>query len=194
MANKNVVIKGLIEGVLTDLMIKTVGDQVYLDESTTLTAKLAEILADVALKANKTDVTQEIKTAIDGLIGGAPGTYDTLKEIADYIAAHENIVTALNEAIGNKADKAEFEVVKATVEGLGALSKKDKVAEADLDAALAEKINNASAGNHSHANKAVLDGIQASDVTNWNGKSKVYIQAEQPESLAEGDLWLQVNA
>ena len=34
-----------------------------------------------------------------------PGTYDPLKEIADYIAAHEEVAEALNQAITNKADK-----------------------------------------------------------------------------------------
>ncbi len=41
----------------------------------------------------------------------------------------------------------------------GKLASKDTVAEADLDAALKEKVNAASEGNHSHANKAFLDTL-----------------------------------
>ena len=45
------------------------------------------------------------------------------------------------------------------------------ITEADLDAALAEKVNAASDGNHSHANKAVLDTITATKVSAWDAKS-----------------------
>ena len=44
-------------------------------------------------------IVDYVNEKIDELIGGAPGTYDTLKEIADYIAAHEEVAEALNEAI-----------------------------------------------------------------------------------------------
>lgn len=53
-----------------------------------------------------TDVDKKISTAKSEIIGGAPTTYDTLKEIADYIESHKSVETALNAAIGNKADKA----------------------------------------------------------------------------------------
>lgn len=41
----------------------------------------------------------------------------------------------------------------------GAMADKDNVTEADLDAALKEKVNAAAEGNHSHANKAFLDTL-----------------------------------
>lgn len=47
--------------------------------------------------------------AIADLIGGAPTTLDTLKEIADAIEKNENVVVALDEAIGSKASEAEFQ-------------------------------------------------------------------------------------
>lgn len=50
----------------------------------------------------------------------------------------------------------------------GALAGKDKVAEVDLDDALKEKVNAAAEGNHSHANKGVLDGITAAKVSAWD--------------------------
>ena len=58
---------------------------------------------------NETYSREEVKTVINNrineLVDGAPETFDTLKEIADYIAEHEEIARALNEAIGNKVDK-----------------------------------------------------------------------------------------
>lgn len=126
------------------------------------------------------------------MIGGAPETYDTLKEISDYIAAHQEVVDALNAAIGAKADKTAFEAVKAIVDGLGALASKSKVSESDLDSSLVEKVNSASEGNHSHANKTVLDGITSEKVTAWDSKSNVYYSASEPSGLTQKDLWVQL--
>ena len=43
----------------------------------------------------------------DELIDGAPDTYDTLKEIADYIAEDKTGAAAMNEAIAGKLGKTE---------------------------------------------------------------------------------------
>lgn len=210
-----------IGGVLKDLMVKTTADQVFIDDSTTLAAKLTELVnaldgkaaaththaqADVtgledALTARPTTeaMNTAISTAISGLINGAPETYDTLKEIADYIDAHQDVVDALNASIGSKADASvvatlqeTVTAIKAVTDSLGALATKDSVVESDLDEALKAKINAAAEGNHSHGNKAVLDGITADLVTAWNGKSAIYYSATQPIGLAEGDLWVQL--
>lgn len=250
---KNAILKTKIEGVIYEIMVKTGAANVYVDDTTTLSMKLAEIIADLALKATKDEVTTglagkaekshthaqsdvtgledaltarptteamntAISTAISGLIDGAPETYDTLKEIAEYIASDKTAMDTLNAAIGNKADKTAFEAVKATVDALGALASKSKVAETDLDDALKEKVNAAAEGNHSHANKvlldtydqtnadikaaieakhthankATLDKITEDNLTAWSGKSKIYYSATEPAALAEGDLWFQL--
>ena len=210
-----------INGVLKDLMVKTSADQVFIDDSTTLAAKLTELVsaldgkaaashthaqADVtgledALTARPTTeaMNSAISTAISGLINGAPETYDTLKEIADYIDAHQDVVDALNASIGSKADASVVATLQETVtaiktvtDSLGTLATKNSVAESDLDEALKAKVNAAAEGNHSHGNKTVLDGITADLVTAWNGKSTIHYSATQPAELAEGDLWVQL--
>lgn len=205
MSVRNAILKTKIEQEIVELMVKSQVSNIYMDDgSTTLAAKLAEMVTSINEKAKKTDVTSEISsavsTAIDGLIDGAPGTYDTLKEIADYITAHEEVVTALNAAIGNKVDKVEGKQLstedftsayKTLLDGLGTLASKSKVAESDLDETLKEKVNAAAEGNHSHTNKNVLDGITAEDVQAWNGKTKIYVQEEQPETLEAGEMWIQ---
>ncbi len=74
------------------------------------------------LTATAGTVSVDFKTANDytdqkiaDLIGGAPEMYDTFKEIADYIGEHEEVSTALNDAIGNKADKTTVETLTTTV-------------------------------------------------------------------------------
>ena len=218
---KKAILTAKINGVLKDLMVKTSADQVFIDDSTTLAAKLTELVsaldgkaaashthaqADVtgledALTARPTTeaMNSAISTAISGLINGAPETYDTLKEIADYIDAHQDVVDALNASIGSKADASVVATLQETVtaiktvtDSLGALATKDSVAESDLDEALKAKVNAAAEGNHSHDNKTVLDGITADLVTAWNGKSTIHYSASQPAELAEGDLWVQL--
>lgn len=172
----------------------------------------------LAARPLATAVTAEINAAIDGLIDGAPETYNTLKEVADYIASHGDVVTALNEAIGQKADKTTVEAIQATIDGLGALATLDKVGEDNLTDELKAKVNAAAEGNHSHANKAlldtytqteadladavakkhnhenktVLDGITADRAAAWDGKATIYYQSTEPANMAEGDLWVQI--
>lgn len=163
-------------------------------------------------------VTAEINAAIDGLIDGAPETYNTLKEVADYIAEHKDVVDAINAAIGQKADKTTVEALQAAVEGLGALAGLDLVTEEYLGEELKGKINaaydvrhthankelldtytqteadlaDAVAKKHNHENKTVLDGITADRAAAWDGKATIYYQATQPANMAEGDLWVQI--
>ncbi len=72
MANiSDAILRALLDGVLTDLMIKTTGSMVYLDDGTTLSAKLADIIAGVNKKANAADVTNYVqKTQPSGMKAG----------------------------------------------------------------------------------------------------------------------------
>lgn len=211
---KKAILKALIAGVITELMVKTDTENVYLDDGSTLAAKLAEIIVNLDGKAASThahaqsDITgltdalserptttamnTAISNAITELINGAPETYDTLKEIADFISEHADIEQSLNSAIGQKADKTTVDAIQATVNALGSLATKSAVSETDLDAALQEKVNAASEGNHSHNNKTVLDGITATHVAAWDAKSKVYIATSQPSGLTSNDLFMQI--
>ena len=68
----------------------------------TLNAALTSILAELSRQNADNTVDAKISAAISKLIGGAPETYDTLKEIADYIEAHKEVTEALKEAINAK--------------------------------------------------------------------------------------------
>ena len=201
MTAKKAIVKAKIENELVELLVKSGVENIYMEDgTTTLASKLATMVADIGERAKSTDVTAQIQAAIDGLINGAPATYDTLKEIADYLATHQDEYTALVQTVAGKVDKVEgkglsandfTDAYKAMLDGLGSLASKNSVSEADLDVALAEKVNAAAEGNHSHANKAVLDGITAEKVEAWDGKPDVYIQASQPTTMKENDIWIQ---
>ena len=58
-----------------------------------------------AIDTAKTEAKSYTDTKIANLINGAPSTLDTLKEIADAMAESEDVVEALDAAVGNKSDK-----------------------------------------------------------------------------------------
>lgn len=199
MANiKEAIIRAKLEGVLYEIMVKTNCDNVVFNKEgaeVTLTSYLAEILTTLAEKDSTADREAAITALKQEMLGDTPvEAYNTFTELAAYIEEHGEAAEALTEAIGKKASAADL---TAAIERIAALETK-KVAEGDLETTLAEKINtaatkaaNADAKAHEHGNKDVLDGITAEQVAAW-GKRKVYIQAEQPADLADGDLWLQI--
>ena len=202
---RNAILRALIEGAVVELMVKTKVDNIYVDDTTTLAAKLSEIIASLNSKAtqnalteglNARPTTEEMNAAvterINDLINGAPEAYNTLKELSDAIAENADIMDTLTAAIGDKADASVLSALQATVYGLGDLSKKSTVSESDLDDDLKEKVNAASEGNHSHNNKSVLDGITAEKVAGWDSKGKFYAQASKPANMTANDLWIQL--
>lgn len=312
MANvaKNAILRAKIEGIITDIMVKTTAEQVYVDDTTTLATKLGTLAAAADLqalqqtvnalgalaqkdkvsyadletalaalidgKAEASALTEEInrakaaeeanaaaaaaaKTAADNaqaaadkaqgevdaveermtaaegkvttLIGSDTGksvrtianeelakqlipenaaeSLNELTEIAAWIQNHPGDAAAMNAAITalqNKVDTGDKTVsayvtdaiaalkigdyakaadltalagrvttaegkitaLENTVNGLGDMAGKDIVSESDLDSALAEKVNAAAEGNHSHSNKTVLDGITSAKVSAWD--------------------------
>lgn len=85
-----------------------------------------EIKTELAKKANSTDVTKEISDKIAEVVSDAPESFNTLKEISDWISGHENDASAMNSAIkdnknaitvlqADKADKTEIPTVPTNV-------------------------------------------------------------------------------
>jgi len=95
----------------------------------------------------------------------ASGAHETCM----YYCTAENILARYDAEKGwiqiNKQPTAEE---LKTLLGLGSMAYKSEVAEGDLNADLAAKINAASGVQHSHNNKTVLDGITADKVSAWD--------------------------
>lgn len=185
---KKAIIQAMVEGVVVDLLVQTNAENVMVDENTTLAAKLAEMMADIAALPTNSMITASIAALRTELMGdGVPEAYDTFKELADYIETHQEAADALTAAIGEKADRAAVEAIQATINGLGALASKSTVEENDLSPALKEKLNAAS-----HENQAILDGITAEKVTAWDAKSTVYVGTSAPANMADHDLFFKI--
>lgn len=117
----------------------------------------ARIAADSALQEQITkldeDIQDKIAEEIAAVIGGADSSFDTLKEIADWIvndttgaAKMANDIADLQEQAHEHANKALLDTYTQT--------------EADLADAVIKK--------HEHSNKAILDGISTEKVSSWD--------------------------
>lgn len=240
MSLKKAILKTLVEGQIVELMVKSQVENIYLeDDQTTLAAKLAEIITELGKKATTDDLNEAIdgvikgtevqsmidtsvQAAIDALIDGAPGTYDTLKEIADYLKEHGDEYTALVETVAGKVDKVEGKGLstedfttefKTKLEGLSnyilAPATADKLGGVKIGA----NINVTEDGTISIAEATTTNPgvVQLSDSVNSDvsnmaatskavkiaydtavAKSDFIVSASQPEGLREGDLWAQL--
>lgn len=167
-----------LEGELHDLIVKADGENtsvIYNGKEQTLAAALAEIYTSVTNLPTAEGVDTKIGTAISELIGGAPETYDTLKEIADYIDAHQDVSTALNEAIGKKVDKEEGKGL-STEDFTTILKQKLEGLPESITEATTEK-----AGLMSANDKARLDGLRG-----------VRYGMEPPADMKDGEMFVRI--
>ncbi len=180
-----------VEGALTELLSKSNGENVavtYNGAETTLTAALASIYTSLTNLPTGDGVDAKISAAIDELIGGAPAAYDTLKEIADYIAAHKEVSDALSAAIGGKVDKVAGKglstedftaALKAKLDALPAITSAQVTAWTNK----AEKTvaTTSADGLMSKADKARLDGLRG-----------VRYGATAPADMQDGEMFVRV--
>lgn len=85
-----------------------------------------------------------------------------------YYCVAENILAKWNGTEWKQVNKQPTVEELKTLLGLGSMAYVSEVAEDNLSTALKEKVNAAAEGNHSHANKTVLDGITAEKVSAWD--------------------------
>lgn len=103
--------KGKVEGVLTGDITSHTHSKYALGTSLTeemqrATAKEASLQAIIDIINGASTVDGSFRKAIADLIGGAPESLDTLKEIADKLAKDDNLHNVIEEAIAQKADKS----------------------------------------------------------------------------------------
>ena len=117
----------------------------------TLEGKVATLIGEDADKSVRTISAEEVAK----VVAGADADYDTLKEIADYIASDKT---------GAAQMQTDISTIKSDLntDGTG-LNARMTAAEGEIDA-LQESV----AGIHTHDNKAVLDGITAEKVAAWD--------------------------
>lgn len=213
MASKNVLVQMMIDSTLQNIMLQTSADNVIVDvaKGEMLSTRLASIATALAGMNSATEVDSKISKAIDDLIGGAPETYDTLKEIADYIASDSTAMDALNKAILNKVDKVDGKglsandftsALKTKLEGIATGATKVEKSTTNGNV----KINGVETTVYSHptsaGNKHIPSGGAANQVLVYGGSSgtaawgtpKTIVRsgATTPQNLQEGELFFKI--
>ena len=145
---------------------------------TSIPSKVSELTNDSNYQTAE-QVNNTVTTEIAKVVANAPEDLNTLKEMSDWIAGHENDASAMNSAISDnnaaitalqsgKADKSE---IPTTVSEL--TDSADYAKKSDL---------------HSHTNKTVLDGITSTKVSNWDSAKTHADSAHAPSNAQENVL------
>ena len=111
--------------------------------------------------AKSDDVTAEIIAEIAKVVAGAPESFDTLKEMADWIAHHEDDATAMNSAI--QKNKTDIETLQT-----------DKADKSEIPTTVAELTDSADYAKTANIPKTLpANGGNAATVNNHTVKSDV---------------------
>lgn len=138
-------------------------------EQATVVAYVEAMIAALGIAdyAKTADVNVELAKKVDKVEGSRLMTNDEGTKLAGIAAGAQVNVIEKIKVNGVEQTVGEDKFVNVTVP-TGTLANLDEVAEENLNAALKEKVNAASEGNHSHANKTVLDGITEAKVAAWD--------------------------
>lgn len=206
MANvKKAIAKALVEGVITDLMLKTDTDNVVIvenDQETTLSAKLAEIITSLNGKATPSDISTALTSYVKKVDGKGLSTNDFTTELLNKLngiaaGAQVNVIETVK--VNGVAQTVTNKAVDISIP-TGALASKDTVSESDLASDLKTKVNTSATNSHTHSNKTELDKIASGDKAKWDaaasnattlvgtdtGKSARAIAAEETAKIVAG--------
>lgn len=166
--------KTVVEMIQDAQAAATYDDKDIKSHMTTAEGKITTLVGEDASKFARAIAAEEVAKIVDG----ADSSYDTLKEIADWISGHKTDAAAMNSAIvalegivdgiGGEGEKAT--VVAYVTDAIAALKIGDYAKAADLTK-LAGRVSTVEGKAHEHTNKAVLDGITAEKITAWDGKA-----------------------
>ena len=166
--------KTVVEMIAEAQEAATYDDTALTGRVTTVEGQVTTLIGSDASKSARTIAAEEVAK----IVAGADASYDTLKEIADWISTHKTDATAMNSAIttlegivdgiGGEGEKAT--VVEYVTDAIAALKIGDYAKAADLTA-LASKVTTAEGKitaleekAHEHANKALLDTYTQTEV------------------------------
>lgn len=131
------------------------------DEEATVVAYVTKMINALGIGdyVKTTTMTAELGKKVDKVEGSRLMTNAEGTKLAGVAAgAQANVIEKIKVNGVEVTPAAKDKSIALTIP-TGKLAGKDIVAEADLDAALKEKVNAAAEGNHSHANKAFLDTL-----------------------------------
>lgn len=172
--------KTVVEMISDAQAAATYDDTALAGRVTTVEGKVTTLIGDDASKSARTIASEEVAK----IVAGADASYDTLKEIADWISNHKTDATAMNSAIvaleaivdGIGGDGEKATVVEYVTDAIAALKIGDYAKAADLTA-LAGRVTTLEGKAHEHANKALLDTYTQTEVDLADAVAKKHTHA-----------------
>lgn len=143
-------------------------------------------------------VKKTVADEIAKVIADAPESFDTLKEISDWISSHSDNAAAMNSAItalqgildgiGDTESGEKATVVAYVTDAIAALNIGDYATAAQLTA-LAGRVTTLEGATHTHANKALLDTYTQTEANLADAVAKKHVHANATEldKIADGD-------
>lgn len=184
--------KTVVEMIADAQSAATYDDTALTGRVTTVEGKVNTLVGSDANKSARTIASEEVAK----IVAGADTSYDTLKEIADWISSHKTDATAMNSAItalegivdgiGGEGEKAT--VVEYVTDAIAALKIGDYAKAADLTA-LAGRVTTLEGKAHEHTNKALLDTYTQTEANLADAVAKKHEHANKAEldKIASGD-------
>ncbi|WP_252214393.1 hypothetical protein [Clostridium sp. VAP41] len=126
---------------------------------------------------DQTFTRDEVLKKIQDLIGTAPDTLDTFKEIADALGNDPNFAATIMNALAGKVDKVNGKELSTN----------------DYDNTEKSKLSDVNAKKHEHSNKSIIDKITQGLLDAWNNAYSHISDSIRHITSSERNLWNTVS-
>ena len=180
--------------ITTELENKAYNDSELRNLIKTNTDAITILNGDSAVEGS---VSKKVAEGIASIIAGADASFDTLKEIADWIvndttgaASMANKISALETLVGNITVATQ---IANAIEAALKIDGVDKYALANDLTALARRVTTLEETSHAHANKSILDTITDDKIAAWdaaesNANSYTNAEIAKIQALTESEI------
>lgn len=210
MSAKNAILKAKLEGVIYEVLVKTNAANVMVDENTTLAAKLTSILADIATKANTSDMTAALAGKAEKSHTHAQSEITGLTDLLATLATSESVTSAIDglrqemlgdtpvEAYNTFTELAAYiaehkEAADALTAAVGNKADKattlsgygitDAYTKTEVDTKISDAISEATGGESAASVKSALEAYKTSNDTRVKAIEDDYLKAADKTAL-----------
>lgn len=218
MAAKNTILKAKIENTIYEMMVKTTAANVYVDDSTTLAAKLSALIADIATKASSDDLTTGLAGKADSKHTHAEADITGLTAKLNTLVTSESMTSAIDglrqemlgdtpvEAYNTFTELAAYiadhkEVSDALTEAVGKKADKattisgygitDAYTKTETDKKISDAVATATGGESAASVKTALESYKTSNDARVNAlEADTHTHANKTvlDGITEGDI------
>ena len=210
MSAKNAILKAKLEGVIYEVLVKTNAANVMVDSNTTLAAKLTSILADIATKANTSDMTAALAAKAEKSHTHAQSEITGLTDLLATLATSASVTSAIDglrqemlgdtpvEAYNTFTELAAYiaehkEAADALTAAVGNKADKattlsgygitDAYTKKEVDTKISDAISEATGGESAASVKSALEAYKTSNDTRVKAIEDDYLKAADKTAL-----------